>query len=206
MTMRFVGGIERRVIYNERRYNSANQSSYTFTAVDLGAASPGRLIIVGTFGHDAFDEAISVTVGGVSATRRARARINPTIDLWSVVDAANTTANIVVTLDGTGVHCGIDVWSAYGVQNPVPADTGSALTGGASTSVTLTVPIDGVVVAYAGNNGVGGSIALTNVDEDANYVADSFRYVAGSLSHAAAGSLNIPVTGSGPRIVAATWS
>ena len=206
MSMRFVGGIERRVVYTANSYNAANQASYTFSGVDLGTASPGRLIIVGTFGFDPIDEATTVTVGGESATRRVRERINPTIDLWSLVYASGTSADIVVGLPGTGVDCGIAVWAAYGIQNPVPSDTDNALTAGASTSVTLTVPIDGVVVAYAGNNAAVGSTALTNVDEDANYLANGLRFVAGSLSHAAAGSLNIVVSGNAPRIVAATWS
>jgi hypothetical protein len=206
MSLRFIGGIERKVVYREHRNDTVNRPIYTFSGVDLGPASPGRVIIVGVFSYDPVDEPIQVTVAGVNTTRHVRTRIDPTIDIWSVVDATNLTATIQVNHGGTGIATGIAVWSGYGFQNPVPSSVDGSTFTGAGGSISVTVPADGAVVALAGNNATTPAISLTGVDHDEEFAAGTRSNVAGSESHALAGAKTITVTGNFPRIVAAAWS
>lgn len=206
MSLRFIGGIERKVVYRGQGYDSVNRSLYTFAGVDLGPASPGRVIIVGVFSYDPFDEPIQVTVAGANTTRHVRARIDPTLDIWSVVDTTSLTATIQVNHGGTGIATGIAVWSGYGFQNPVPSSVDGATFTGAGGSIAVIMPADGAVVTLAGNNATTGSISLTGVDHDEVFAAGTRQNVAGSESHSLAGSKTITVTGNFPRIVAAAWS
>jgi len=94
--------------------NSANQSSYTFSTLNIGATGADRYIVVSTmWANDAINtrEITSLTVDGVELSHIATNTAIDTggsesqfmrVELWGgFVDTANTSVSIVVTLNAT---------------------------------------------------------------------------------------------------------
>lgn len=141
--------------------NNANQSSYTFTSVSIGAAALGsKLLIVVFWGQSvAVPQTATCMVdtggGGVSATQhvaavgsngngRTRASLF-TIDVGSV-----TTADIVVA--GAGMNgssrCAVSVYRGDFTETPTDMATNET-TGGSTFGVSLDIPADGVAILAA---------------------------------------------------------
>ncbi len=120
--------------YRTTSVNTANQSSYTFTAVDIGTAHASRLVIVGVSTQTS--DPTAVTVGGVSATKVVEGNTgNGQAEIWQAAVPTGTTGDIVVTA-ASAVNCVVHVWAGYPGNTTAVDKLGADL--GSGTSITLT--------------------------------------------------------------------
>ena len=94
----------------------ARRNVRTFAAQPIGTAGATRRVVVGVYIRRATPKVISgVTIGGITATQDAdkiEALDLNEVAFYSAVVPTGTTADVVVTVTGTGaVRCFIDVWS-----------------------------------------------------------------------------------------------
>lgn len=101
--------------FQQSAVSAADQSTYTFAAQPIGTASPTRRVVVALgWAAAAAVTLSSITIGGVAATVNADSGPftgNRRVVFASAVVPTGTTADVVVTLSGTAVRCGIGVWS-----------------------------------------------------------------------------------------------
>lgn len=129
--------------------STADATTYTFAGTSLGTAGPNRLIVVATALRSAASNSYSsVTVGGVAATDvvvQNAAQTN--VGLHQILVPTGTTADIVVTMTGTGSRCVIGVYALYNLS------LGTARATGTSTAATLALSVNtqpqGIVLATA---------------------------------------------------------
>lgn len=148
--------------------DASNLTTYTFAAMDLGAAVSGRKSIVGV-AHRAVGSTItvnSVTIDGVSATQQASA--NDTTDtntthasIWSAATpSANTTGDVVVVFSSGAVRCGINVWKMTGAAAVNATAIATSVNSGAG-DISLTIPTNGAVCAFSAGVGFGSWVGIT---------------------------------------------
>ena len=122
--------------------SSSNTFTYTFTGASIGTAAADRLVVVCasinvTGSGSYFINTISI--GGVTATMAVRSAANTNCAIAYLLVSSGTTADIVVSLGGTGTpgRCQIDVFNVNGWASQTPASTGStAATTGTTISAT----------------------------------------------------------------------
>lgn len=131
-------------------------SSHTFSSFSLGTLEPGRRIVIAVLARNVIS---SVTVGGNAATAagtQISAALGVYTGFFTILDDTNLTADIVVNLAGATTVCDIVIWSLYNTVQGVPgffdsdSDTSNFDTGSFNVmSVSMNVPLNGVVLAYA---------------------------------------------------------
>jgi hypothetical protein len=139
--------------------DTADATTYTFTAASIGAATADRVIVVGCGGSIVASRTISsVTLGGnaMTAVTTTAAGDSPT-GIYSLVVPSGTTATIVVTFSGGVSRCGISIWSLTGWGNvntyAYNADTQNTVS---TLSVTANEPEYGAVIGFATSFQTGG--------------------------------------------------
>lgn len=107
------------------------QSSYTFTAMDIGSADAGRTIYVGVIASGSSSRTISgVTVDGGSATLVVKSDGDTTcLAIYKIAIAAGTTADVVVTFSGTYDRCDAVTWRTVGTFAALDNATDTTFTG-----------------------------------------------------------------------------
>jgi hypothetical protein len=154
-------GVTKSLAFEESRADTTSQSTYTFAAVDIGAASSSRHVIVTVGVSDDSDTGTisSATIGGIAATVVVQAQSGNGDSLAAVLIApvpTGTTATVVINLTQTADECVIGSYSAGGVSTTAldtDSDTGSsgvtdtmgAVTGGFCVGIITgedTSPID----------------------------------------------------------------
>jgi hypothetical protein len=148
--------------------NGTSGNSMTFTSLNVGSASSGRIIlclITSRFNQSTATVG-TVTIGGISATQVSGAQFsNATTqdlftDAWYAVVPTGTTATVVVTLSFGGDTMDRTQVGLYaitgGLSTPTAAFGGSASSSGTS-SMSVTVPSGGqVACAWMDRLQVGG--------------------------------------------------
>lgn len=199
------------IVSNEANQSSATDaSSYTFSAMAIGAAHASRIVAavicpVRTGGVTVS----SVTIGGVTATQGIGNISGPNrVDIWWALVPTGTTADVVVTLDSTAVRCTCSTYRIINASTSVK-DTLAAIGNPAST--TIDVAANGAVVAGLSNNDGSATLSFSaGVTED-NEQTVEFNHVAvasalistGNPAHTVTG--NVTGTASSPNMVAASW-
>lgn len=154
--------------------DNTSQTTYTFNAVNFGAADASRVIgvILSARTSVAGTVVSSMTIGGVSATKQIS--VNNTADdqeIWSAAVPSGTSGAVVVILSATGLRAGISVYSILGSSGGITASaTGSSVA--TPPTATLTVPVGGATIGGL-VSATGGSITITgspaafnNVDQN----------------------------------------
>ena len=158
-------------------FDSANQTTYTFSSHAIGTAAANRKVVVGvkTFGVNT-TTVNSVTVGGNSATQRVEAGdgFSSEVELWDVDVSTGTTADIVVTNGSGKGGCVVSVWAVYGAAASPTATVTSAAS---PLALTLSsIPAGGVAIGWGYNNS-SGTYTWANLTEDNDAEADGgYRY------------------------------
>jgi hypothetical protein len=140
--------------YRTNLSSTSDLTTYTFSSVSLGAAAADRIIAVGVTGTAAAGAnrtVSSVTIGGVSATKRAAAgeAANSPASIWAAVVPTGTTGDIAVTWDNAMVRCAGEVWRMTGaVETPLDSD---ALATGDPMNLAVDVAAGGAVLGFACN-------------------------------------------------------
>jgi hypothetical protein len=150
--------------YRAQYASTADATTYTFSACDLGAAASDRHIVVTITARAATTGVVSgVTIGGVTATidhmvGAHGSAVGTGSSVVAIARAAvptGTTGDVVVTFDATRLRCTLGVFRLTG-GTPSVADTGGAANTTTPTVTTLsagamTTSAGGVVVAAAAN-------------------------------------------------------
>lgn len=197
-------------------YNAANQTSYTYSGVSLGAASASRRIIVGVVAGDNGDfDLSSVTVGGFAASAMGYRKFDSG-GLWQVcalyvIDwPSGTTADVVVTAN-TGIsYTDIAIYRAIMPSaSPGSVNSGTA-TGTTDASSTVVVPAGGFAIGVYGHWGSTNAVTWTGLTEVADVTAEGSARSshAAQLFTAAQASLGVSVAASGSNnktLLLASW-
>jgi len=187
-------------------YGSAH-SSYTFNNVNIGPASPDRIIVVFA-AQGSFSSATptSVTIGGVPATNAgASTGTSMGQGAWYAAVPTGTSADITVSWSGGmgGVsRSSVTVYSIIGANNSAPSQFVNGGGGGAGPrSVTLNIPADGVGISHC-INADGGAMNWTNAIEDFEGTYASHRTTSAQNTTAGSQTMTSSVCRS---ILGVTW-
>lgn len=130
-------------------FDLTDLTTYTFAAQSIGTASATRRVVVGVgWASAAATTVSSLTIGGITATAdgdSGAATGNRRAMIFSAIVPTGTTADVVVTLSGTGARLGIGVWRLSG-GGPTGATSASVNAG--SGTLTVTTVADDIVFAY----------------------------------------------------------
>ena len=197
--------------------NNTGQSTYTFSAQNIGTAASDRYVIVisgvravGTTGLTS-----SCTIQGISATSVVSQLTQITntsrIDMFVAAVPTGTTADIVLTYSRAGTRCLIDAYRATGISGAAPSATATSSSDPASG--TITIPADGFAIAGGLCGGVGSSFAAwTNLTErsdvwlNSNTLLSSASDDFATLQTARVIDCEFQGTASEPASVFAAWS
>lgn len=132
--------------------DTVDATSFTFSGVSIGAAHSKRVIVLGLAVNDDGTPptvTLTVTIGGITATRQIGANSNRSA-IYAAVVPTGTTADIVVSGSETMTRCVVIVWRVVpGVSTTIiAADTADASLATATISA-LGVRNKGVVVLFA---------------------------------------------------------
>jgi hypothetical protein len=127
--------------------NSADQTTYTFTAQDIGAAAATRrvVVVVGASAGGAVTLS-SATIGGVSATIHVNVNDFPHISIISAQVPTGTTGDVVVTFSAGVQDAGIGVYRMINEGSSSPFATAS-VSASTTPSVSIDVPTNGSLFA-----------------------------------------------------------
>lgn len=130
-------------------YSLNNQTTYTYSSANLGAASARRFILVGYMARSASTfVASSISVGGISATILGQNQIGGTVTGFAIaLVPTGASGDVVVTYGGTMVASGISVWSLTNLVSDSPVSNGLV-----SNSATISIPKGGAAFAVNFNN------------------------------------------------------
>jgi hypothetical protein len=120
--------------YRNTYTSTANLTTYTFSACDLGALGTNRLVVVGV--NAPSNQAVSsITVDGASATLAITSGSNARLsEIWYASTNSNATGDIVVTFAGAQTAAAIHVWAGY-PASATPVD--AVGTNASASSLTL---------------------------------------------------------------------
>lgn len=188
-------GVRAVTISHTATVNSGSDlTAYTFSSTAIGAEGDRKTIV--TIVSNAVLVS-SVTVGGASGSEVVKIEgVNRRAFIWQVDTSgvSGTTADIVVTFDGTAQDCGCDVYAVYGANSTAhDTDTSSAN----PMSVTLSIPAGGVAIATATNFASAPTFTWSGLTEDSDQVipaSGNLAYTSASAAFAAATSQAITCT------------
>lgn len=197
------------VTYMGAQATTANQSSFTYSSVNIGG--PG-LIVIGISGERGTTQGNNlisgVTINGVNATIAIQVQegATPGVTLDKPVTAlaylritSGTTANITIVYQNGQNGNAINVWRIQNNISDTPIQTGSA--GGVSTPIsnTLTGLTTGDIVCDNGCGTPAYTYSLSGVTQDfqGSVGIAGIGYVAGSIRITTPGSLTITQSSSG---------
>lgn len=175
--------------------NDSNTTG-SFVGKPIGTAAPGRVVGVGlVYQVGSSGSVTSMTVGGITATRRQRATLaggggnNLAADIWTATVPTGTTANITLSFSGSSFFA-IANYSIYNAGSETPTNGANATASGTSSiAATLTVLPKGVGVGVAlCNAGSASLISWTNLTQNT-----SLNWITNAVL--GAGSIASPGTG-----------
>lgn len=153
--------------------STTNGTVFTFSSLSLGTVKAGRIIGVFAGGGGptvGARDITSLTVAGSAAanvlTANSSTHNHYSMEMFDIVDATNSTGDIVVTFNNTMDQCLVLV---YAIQNANPATSATATdidTSGTDTaSLTMTIKENGISVGAAYGN-QSRTHVWTGIDED----------------------------------------
>ncbi len=123
--------------------SAANQTTYTFSGLALGAAAANRKIVVAATANT--ETVSTITVAGISATLQVAEEPNFVSEIWLAAVPTGTTGDVVVTWTGAVFRCGVGVWATYDMSSTL--NDSAVSTSGNPTTASINCPAGGVVIA-----------------------------------------------------------
>lgn len=168
--------------------------THTFSAVSIGTASSDRIVVVG-FTYSANSPVDTITVGGISATKRVESNASArSSSIWTAAVPTGTTADIVVTdTEFLGI-IGITVGILTGA-NETPTATGvlAYAFGADNQNVTLTIPTDGIAIACGHSETTNTTTWITGTNDFDTKFSTTHTNLLGH--HSTSGSQTLSVSG-----------
>jgi hypothetical protein len=141
-----------------------------------------------------------VTINGSAATLAVNSSLGRNSAIFYLLVPTGTTANIVVTLSGSGTpgRCVVGVFTVKGYTSSVPEFVGSAYsdTSVASLSVPSNVSSGAAAIAccYVGNNGTSGASWTSPMAEAFDAPIESTTFTAASAASLPRGTTTVEIT------------
>jgi hypothetical protein len=178
--------------------DTINTRSYS-TTIDLGAAHPSRLIVVGTACvTTATEQPTACTVDGASAAlaigNSPALAVGIPQQLWYVARPTGGSVTVDFSKPGGGDmdRGSLAVWSVYYLRSHAPRATNADATLSNPSTVPLTVLANSAVFGVAAQaNGSNLTWTLTGLTDDASDGVNPFQSAFGSAQETAAGSRTI---------------
>lgn len=107
-------------------------NTWTFSAVDFGAADSTRCIVVSITANGSTAKTVtSVTIGGVSATIiKQQSSSDWTGAIAAAIVPSGASGDVVVNLSGNSASCTIGVYRILGLSSAAGIDSDSSASGG----------------------------------------------------------------------------
>jgi hypothetical protein len=182
-------------------WDTGNVSSYTASAVPMGAEDPTRHILVGCSFDRNTTTQLSTTglkVGTVNGTKVAEHTFagasdnQPMVSFWVVPYPTGTSASINVTLNTAASRMGMGIWRLVGSGNMI---TPKAVVATSGTSATIYSPNGGGIVSMAAQTDDLGSFTFTTLTKNFDFEVEANHQFAGaSLNTFGAGSYTSNIT------------
>jgi hypothetical protein len=191
------------ITFTDVASSSSNAFTYTFNTRAIGTATADRLVVVCAMTNAISTTTYSIssiTINGVSATNAVKSSLGRNSLISYLLVPTGTTANIVVTLTGSGTpgRCEIGVFTVTGYSNAVPEAVGSAYS---DTSVaSLTEPINvssgssAIACCYVGNNGTSGATWTAPMTEAFDNAIESTTFTGAYTNSLPRGDTNVVIT------------
>lgn len=189
--------------------STVDQTTYTFSSQSIGSASADRIVAVCI--EASTTQTISiVTIGGTTATIAVQVSTSGTdkgpVGIAYLAVNSGTTADIVVTLSGTGTRCAIQVFTITGSGTVVPTSTNTSTA--TAPSAALTPWATGAILACA-KSLANSSCTWTNATEDVDAVVETALTVTAAHENSLAASSRTLTatfgTSSSPGMAMAAW-
>lgn len=141
------------ITYLQLTKDTADNSTYTFSAVNFGTASSDRKIIVAVSGRtldgsSSGNVITSVTIGGVSATISVQAQNSGNTQGIAIAAVpTGTSGDVVVVFSETMTNADIATYSTTGISSNVAFSTGTSTAN--PLTANIDVPAGGIAVALA---------------------------------------------------------
>jgi hypothetical protein len=191
------------VVYEDVASSSSNLFTYTFNGRAIGTASSDRIVVVCAMINARSTEPYSVsgvTINGSAATLAVNSSLGRNSAIFYLLVPTGTTANIVVTLSGSGTpgRCVAGIFTVKGYTNATPEVVGSAYsdTNVASLSVPINVSSGAAAIAccYVGNNGTSGATWTSPMVEAFDFPIESTTFTAASATSLPSGTTTVEIT------------
>lgn len=207
------------VAFTDSDSTDTNADSYTFSNLDVGAATGDRLIVAICVHRTGATQLIdTITVDGNAATIPAAAQITDgatnSVSLGYIVDSSGTTAEVVCGASNTTGAPGGGAVMVYTLKNydsatPVDADE-LAVTGTTNCALTLESALaKGAAIAAHANGATNSTTTWTGVTEDVDGTypgGDAGGFSAGSASTTGSITATAAEQNSSTRVcIAAAW-
>lgn len=146
-------------IYKGQLETTTDETTTTWTDVDIGQPHPQRLIILSCFHGVA--ASVSGTVNGYKVTRLIQGSSGFFNAIITFLVPTGLTATVTVTANSS-IHKGVGVYVAY-PKNPIPIDFGVATAGGVSDATVSNIKVqkDGFLIWTGAQLSVVGSLSAT---------------------------------------------
>jgi hypothetical protein len=199
-------GIAATYTYNTRSLNvTGGQTTYTFTALNIGSADPTRFVVIGISARDVSLTISSVTIGGSTATL-LKSQQDPgpftTAAFYGLSVPSGTTADVVVNFGGSGpINCAVVSYSLYNLNSTTPVASASAnlATTGTALSLNANTTTGSIVLGLTSETAASATVtwvgATKRFDEAAR---TNFNYWSGAD--------DVMVSSESPRTFTATLS
>jgi hypothetical protein len=204
--------------------SAATTSTYTFSGVSIGPASPDRYVVGCFYTSTAVGgrTRTAVSIGGSAATVVAESNTQITATNTGIATIAGqaipsgTTADFSITYNNNMTGCILFVYILNNLASTTAFDTDAividSLSVFTSKTVTLDIPGGGLVIAFAGYPNTGQPQAFTNVTEDAQVDNGDTSSVGSLQNQSASTGYSITSTkvlgapGTNYSLAAASWS
>jgi hypothetical protein len=186
---------EQKSLSYRNSYSSASTlTTYTFAACDIGTASAGRRVVVGITGASSGRTTVSVTIGGVAATKLVEVQngSSTTAAIWNAHVPSGTTGDVVVTWSGSQLRCAVHVWDTKGRTSDAAYHTGSN-TSDPVASATVNTLSGGYLVA-CGMTNTAATVVWANATERFDSNVGGANMTSADNASTSAGTLAVSVT------------
>lgn len=179
--------------------STTDASSYTFSTLDFGTAASWRQIIVAVAARASGTPTInSVTVGGVTATLIGTIGVNTSggnrsTTAFYIADVpSGATGDIVVTMSGTFIRCGI-TWFRSRKISATPYDQADSSASPPTTGAAIDAVAKGYVLGVSYNQATG-SVTWTGLSALHTTVIESPGQHSAAMSQFPSGTTGLTVT------------
>lgn len=168
---------------------TGSTATYTYSAADIGTASPSRVVVV-ALAYATGDIPSAITIGGVSATGVTYVSSSIGTGIWYANVPSGTTADIVFTKETTTANNFNFTWYTLNTNYITPYDTASSAEASGNRSVTIDSYGGGAII-YVVSTRSDSTIDTATWTGTSTFTENANLVFAGTTRYGATGSSSI---------------